>query len=90
MIDGDLFKAMVSFPIMRAEHKTERGTVGLAAEADAAGTGGTAEAGTEDAGTGASGTESAGTQVTAAKEDEAGFPAEAEEDVKSLDAGLKD
>ena len=105
MIDGDLFKAMVSFPIMRAEHKTERGTVGLAAEADAAGTGGTAEAGAEDAGTGASGiegagvmtdgtgasgTESAGTQVTAAKEDEAGFPAEAEEDVKSLDAGLKD
>jgi len=90
MIDGDLFKAMVSFPIMRAEHKTERGTVGLEAEADAAGTGGTAEAGAEDAGTGASGTESAGTQVTAAKEDEAGFPAEAEEDVKSLDAGLKD
>ena len=105
MIDGDLFKAMVAFPIMRAEHKTERGTVGLAAEADAAGTGGTAEAGAEDAGTGASGiegagvmtdgtgasgTESAGTQVTAAKEDEAGFPAEAEEDVKSLDAGLKD
>ena len=75
---------------MRAEHKTERGTVGLEAEADAAGTGGTAEAGAEDAGTGASGTESAGTQVTAAKEDEAGFPAEAEEDVKSLDAGLKD
>ena len=79
--------------------------MGLAAEADAAGTGGTAEAGAEDAGTGASGiegagvmtdgtgasgTESAGTQVTAAKEDEAGFPAEAEEDVKSLDAGLKD
>ena len=48
MIDGDLFKAMVSFPIMRAEHKTERGTVGLEAEA------------------------------------------EAEEDVKSLDTGLKD
>ena len=45
---GDLFKAMVSFPIMRAEHKTERGTVGLEAEA------------------------------------------EAEEDVKSLDTGLKD
>ena len=88
MIDGDLFKAMVSFPIMRAEHKTERGAVGQAAEADAAGTGGTAE--DEAAGTGASGTESAGTQVTAAKEDEAGFPAEAEEDVKSLDAGLKD
>lgn len=32
IIDGDLFKAMVSFPVMRAEHKAER----IAAEAEAA------------------------------------------------------
>lgn len=72
VIDGDLFKAMVSFPIMRAEHKLERGTLGLAeAGADGTGTAGERMAVAEDAGgmaagsgpdgTGTVGTETVGT-----------------------------
>ena len=67
VIDGDLFKAMVSFPIMRAEHKLERGTLGLAeAGADGTGTAGERMAVAEDAeamaaGSGTDGTETAGT-----------------------------
>lgn len=80
VIDGDLFKAMVSFPIMRAEHKLERGTLGLAeAGADGTGTAGERMAVAEDAeamaaGSGTDGTGTVGTETVWTGVSELGLP----------------